>query len=119
MTIHTTLPLTVEACTMKSEPTVFVVDDDATVRDGLRCLLESVHLPVRTYANAQEFLEGYDSTCGGCLVVDVRMPGMSGLGVCPRINRCFPIALFCSRLGSPAGSPVALAGAQTPLGAHR
>jgi hypothetical protein len=41
------------------------------------------------------------------------------LGVCPRINRCFPIALFCSRLGSPAGSPVALAGAQTPLGAHR
>ena len=64
---------------MKPEPTVFVVDDDVTVRDGLRCLLESVELPVETFASGQEFLNAYRPPRGGCLVLDLRMPGMSGL----------------------------------------
>ncbi|MFI5365476.1 MAG: response regulator transcription factor [Candidatus Binatia bacterium] len=64
---------------MPPDPTVFVVDDDPAMRDSLRWLLQSVGLPVQTYAAAEEFLEHYDATWPGCLVLDVRMPGMSGL----------------------------------------
>jgi FixJ family two-component response regulator len=59
-------------------PTVYVVDDDPAMRSSLRWLIESVGLPVRTCANAQEFLSTYQGD-PGCLVLDVRMPGMSGL----------------------------------------
>lgn len=59
--------------------TVFVVDDDEGVRESLRPLLESVGLRVQTYASAAEFLDGYDADASGCMLLDVRMPGMSGL----------------------------------------
>jgi len=61
------------------ESTVFVVDDDAAMRDSLRWLLQSIGLAVETYASAEEFLGRYDADQPGCLVLDVRMPGMSGL----------------------------------------
>jgi two-component system, LuxR family, response regulator FixJ len=61
------------------EPTVFVVDDDPAVRDSLRWLLQSVDLAVETFATGEAFLEAYDPARPGCLVLDVRMPGMSGL----------------------------------------
>ncbi len=61
------------------EPTVFVVDDDPAMRDSLRWLLESVGLAVQTFARAEEFLDIYDPASPGCLLLDVRMPGMSGL----------------------------------------
>ena len=61
------------------EPTVFIVDDDSATRDSLRRLVESVGLKAQGYGCAREFLEGYDSELPGCLVLDVRMPGMSGL----------------------------------------
>ena len=64
---------------MSSEPTVYVVDDDQSVRDSLRWLIESVNLKVEAYASAQEFLEAYDREASGCLLLDVRMPGTSGL----------------------------------------
>jgi FixJ family two-component response regulator len=64
---------------MNTKPTVFVVDDDASVRRSLRRLIESVGLPVECYESAQEFLSGHDAQRGGCLVLDVRMPGLSGL----------------------------------------
>ncbi|KPJ92389.1 MAG: histidine kinase [Gemmatimonas sp. SG8_17] len=64
---------------MQHEPTAFVVDDDAAVRDSLRLLLRSIGLKAETYPSAAEFLQGYDATRPGCLVLDVRMPGMSGL----------------------------------------
>ncbi|MBE7417858.1 MAG: response regulator transcription factor [Ideonella sp.] len=60
-------------------PTVFVVDDDQAVQRSLRWLIESVRLPVQTFASAQEFLGCYDAELPGCLLLDVRMPGMSGL----------------------------------------
>jgi FixJ family two-component response regulator len=60
-------------------PTVYVVDDDPAMRSSLRWLIESVGLIVRTCASAQEFLRTYQPTDPGCLVLDVRMPGMSGL----------------------------------------
>ncbi|MCU7840262.1 MAG: response regulator transcription factor [Candidatus Thiodiazotropha sp. (ex Troendleina suluensis)] len=61
------------------KPTVFVVDDDEEVRSALKLLFESVGLPVICYASAVEYLERFNETLPGCLVVDIRMPGMSGL----------------------------------------
>lgn len=60
-------------------PTLFLVDDDVGVRDGLTFLLESVGLRVEPYSSATEFLANFHSTRPGCLILDVRMPGMSGL----------------------------------------
>ncbi len=64
---------------MHREPTVVLVDDDQSVRDALKWLIESVELRVDTYASAAEFLQSFDPSAPGCLVLDVRMPGMSGL----------------------------------------
>jgi len=71
--------------TTASEPTVFVVDDDDAVRESLRWLIESVGLRVETYGSAREFLAAYDPVRPGCLVLDVRMPGMSGLDLQDRL----------------------------------
>jgi FixJ family two-component response regulator len=60
-------------------PTVIVVDDDDAVRTSLRLLLKSVGLPVETHGSAHEFLAAFDADRPGCLVLDIRMPGMSGL----------------------------------------
>ncbi len=62
-----------------NDPIVYVVDDEPGVRDVLRWLLESVHLQVETFAGAIDFLNAYQPDRPGCLVLDVRMPGMSGL----------------------------------------
>jgi two-component system, LuxR family, response regulator FixJ len=62
-----------------AEPVVYIVDDDELVRKTLSMLLTSVNLAVRAYANAQEFLDSYRDDAPGCLVIDIRMPGMSGL----------------------------------------
>ena len=64
---------------MTPEPAVFIVDDDAAVRRFLGGLIESVELRVEAYASAQDFLGAYEPGRPGCLVLDVRMPGMSGL----------------------------------------
>lgn len=64
---------------MGSSGTVFVVDDDQAVAESLRALLMSVDLPVKTYPSAQAFIDDDDCSKQGCLVLDVRMPGMSGL----------------------------------------
>ncbi len=60
-------------------PIVFVVDDDRSVRDGLRRLLTSVGLGVEVFPTAQEFLRARRPDGPGCLVLDVRLPGLSGL----------------------------------------
>ena len=59
--------------------TVFVVDDDPGIRDSLTWLLQSVGLAVEAYGSAREFLEGGGPDRPGCLVLDVRLPGMGGL----------------------------------------
>jgi FixJ family two-component response regulator len=58
---------------------VFIVDDDATVRRSIQDLLSSVALPSEAFATPQEFLDTKRAGCPGCLVLDVRLPGMSGL----------------------------------------
>jgi len=67
-------------------PTVFVVDDDEGVRNSLRFLLKSVGLTTRALASASEFLEVYTHNQPGCLVLDVRMPGMSGIELQQQLN---------------------------------
>ena len=63
---------------LENKPTVFIVDDDLAVRDSLRTLLETVHIPSVTFQNADEFLLKFDPSLRGCLILDVRMPGLSG-----------------------------------------
>jgi FixJ family two-component response regulator len=64
---------------MLSAPTVFVVDDDPSVRTAVSRLLASVGLTAQTFANADEFRHQVDASRHGCLILDVRMPGASGL----------------------------------------
>ena len=67
-------------------PTIFVVDDDDAVRDALRLLLKSVGLTPTLFESASEFLRIYEPEQPGCLVLDVRMPGMSGLELQHELN---------------------------------
>lgn len=61
------------------QPVIFVVDDDASAREGIEDLLQSVGLRVMTFRSPQEFLEGARPDAPGCIVLDVRLPGTSGL----------------------------------------
>jgi FixJ family two-component response regulator len=67
-------------------PTVYVVDDDQAVCNSLRLLLKSVGLATQTMSSATEFLAAYQPGQPGCLVLDVRMPGMSGLELQQELN---------------------------------
>ena len=67
-------------------PIVFIVDDDEAVRNSLRLLVKSVGLTAAALDSAQEFLASYDPLQPGCLVLDVRMPGMSGLELQQQLN---------------------------------
>lgn len=62
-----------------SQPAVFIVDDDDATRDALRWLVESADMAAETFASAAAFLAHYRPGHRGCLVVDIRMPGMDGL----------------------------------------
>jgi two-component system, LuxR family, response regulator FixJ len=62
-----------------TEATVFIVDDDEAVRDSLGLLLRSVGYRARCYGSAKDFLKAFDPRDYGCLVLDIRMPGMTGL----------------------------------------
>lgn len=67
-------------------PLVIVVDDDAGVRNAMRLLLRSVRLDSVQFASANELLERFDPEQPGCLVLDIRMPGMSGLDLQQQLN---------------------------------
>ena len=64
---------------MSKQLNVFVVDDDQAMRNSLKWLIESVGMKVETYSTADEFIQNYYPGRAGCLLLDVRMPGMSGL----------------------------------------
>jgi FixJ family two-component response regulator len=70
---------------MDAEALVFVVDDDAPMRESLQNLLQSVGLRVEVFASAQEFLRSTRPDVPGCLVLDVRLPGLSGLELQQRL----------------------------------
>ena len=68
-------------------PTVYIVDDDEAVRGSLRMLMRSVGLQAQALGSAREFLDAYDRRQSGCLVLDVRMPQMSGLELQQQLNQ--------------------------------
>lgn len=72
-------------------PCVIVVDDDDAVRLSLKMLLKSVGQQTEAYASAQDFLDAFDPEQPGCLVLDIRMPGMSGLELQERLNQMHAI----------------------------
>jgi two-component system response regulator FixJ len=70
-----------------NEPVIHVVDDDAAVRDSLRFMLEAADLGVRTYDSGAALLERLADLERGCIITDVRMPGMSGLELIARLKQ--------------------------------
>jgi RNA polymerase sigma factor (sigma-70 family) len=72
---------------MSQEETVFVVDDDQAMRGSLQWLIESVGMQVETFDSAHAFLDAYYPGRAGCLLLDVRMPGMSGLELQDYLSR--------------------------------
>jgi two-component system response regulator FixJ len=68
------------------DKTVFVVDDDAAVRQGLRFMLRVAEYDVEAFPSARSFLENYDPRRGGCLLLDVQMPQMTGLDLQQQLN---------------------------------
>ena len=99
---------------VQHEPAVFVVDDDSAVRDSLGLLLRSVGLKGEAYSLANEFLEAYDATRPGCLVLDVRMPGMSGLELqqeLEKLHSTLPISFLTAHGDVPMAVTAVKAGA--------
>lgn len=71
--------------TSKAE-TVYVIDDEQDVRDALQMLLKSIGLTVETFPSAGAFLDQYQMEWPGCILVDIRMPGMSGIELQKKLN---------------------------------
>lgn len=71
---------------MREQPIIFIIDDDEQVRNALILLMESVGLIVESYASAQGYLDSFDVAKAGCIILDVRMPGMSGLDLQARLS---------------------------------
>jgi len=81
---------------VSNQVSVFIVDDDREVRDALQLLMESVGLKVDCFESSQQYLDQFDPEKPGCLVLDVRMPGMSGLDLQARLAEerlCPPIII--------------------------
>lgn len=68
------------------DPIVYIIDDDQAMVESLSWIIESIGLQVKTFFRAQDFLAAYDSQQHGCLLLDVRMPGMSGPELQTRLN---------------------------------
>ncbi len=71
----------------EAQATAFIIDDDLDMRGSLQFLIESVGIAVVAYASAAEFLADFQPSRSGCLVCDVRMPGMSGLDLIEHLER--------------------------------
>jgi FixJ family two-component response regulator len=68
------------------EPIIYVIDDDALIRDGIHSLIRSIGLRATAFASAADFLQARKPDAPGCLVLDVRMPGQSGLDLQRQLN---------------------------------
>ena len=83
---------------------VFVIDDDESIREALKSLISSVGLQVATFASAREFLQSRTPDVPGCLVLDVRLPGLSGLDLqreLARANIATPIIFITGHADIP------------------
>lgn len=70
---------------MTHEPTVFVVDDDPAIREALQALFEATQINFEMFSSGEAFLDAFDPDRTGCLLLDLRMPGMDGLEVQKRL----------------------------------
>ncbi len=70
---------------------VYVVEDDEAVRDSLALLLRSANIATQTYDNANAFLTDYSEAMAGCIVLDIRMPGMDGMELQKKLNELHSI----------------------------
>jgi RNA polymerase sigma factor (sigma-70 family) len=98
----------------KPESLVYLVDDEYAVRDSLALLIESAGLTVRSFASALDFLNDYDPLQPGCLLLDVRMPTMSGLELQVELARreiAIPIIFISGHAGIPDSAKAFRAGA--------
>ncbi len=69
------------------DATIFIIDDDSEVCRALEWLVQSIHLPVKTFVDALTFLEQYDPLWHGCILLDVRMPNLSGMELLDRLQQ--------------------------------
>ena len=103
-----------ESPSPESKAVVFVVDDDLSVREGLKRLLKAVGWKVETFASAQEFLAHRKENIPSCLVLDVGLPGLSGLDLQKKImeaNREIPIVFITGTKDVPTSVRAMKAGA--------
>jgi FixJ family two-component response regulator len=70
----------------KQQGTVFIVDDDSAIRHAMQLLLRSVDLSVEAFESGDDFLDRYDESVSGCLVLDIRMPGLGGMELQERLS---------------------------------
>jgi len=97
-----------------TEPTAHIIDDDPAVRDSLIWLLGSESIPTRDFDSAAEFLGHYDPNWHGCIVLDVRMPGMNGLDLQERLvvlNNTMPLIMVTGHADVPMAIRAMKAGA--------
>ena len=71
----------------KAKPTVFIVDDEKAIIDSLTLLMKSVSLPVKSFNHAQEFIDAYSPDEPGCLLLDIRLPHITGLELQDYLNQ--------------------------------
>jgi two-component system response regulator FixJ len=93
---------------------IFIVDDDAGVRDSLRHLLESGGLEAQEFASCREFLDADWAVEGDCLIVDVQMPGMSGIELLETVRRdggMLPVIVLGGRIDAATRNRARAAGA--------
>lgn len=98
-----------------SKPTVYVVDDQPAVCEGLKELLSVFGYQVETFVSARLFLEAYDPARPGCLVADIRMPGMDGLELMQELARRdihLPVVLISGHADIPTAVTAIKAGAE-------
>lgn len=105
---------------------VFIVDDDEDVRDALAMLMRAAGLRAATYASARDFLQRFNPRDSGCLVLDIRMPGMSGIELQAELHKRrirLPIVFLTGHGDVPLAVKAMKAGAadfiQKPLDEHR
>jgi FixJ family two-component response regulator len=72
---------------VEREPTVFIIDDDSDARRALGALVGSMRLEARAYASAGEFLGAYDGSAAGCVLLEIRLPDISGLDLIERFRQ--------------------------------
>jgi two-component system response regulator FixJ len=63
----------------ENKPTVFILDDDLAIQDSLVMLFNTMNLETECYSNARDYLDNFDASRTGCLILDVRLPGLGGL----------------------------------------